>query len=146
MSPTLLGFPPVTSEDCAKLKVSLQQSPWTLVPHPQTQENGGCGAGKHEREGKEWRKNRGLTWGRGRGRLSGPGTGRGARRQGRLASAAGQSSFHIVLLSAPTTSSAMLKGHWLCSATSAGCLLSIKISSPIWAPISYPGGHGEASL
>lgn len=45
------------------------------------------------------------------------GLGEGARRQGRHASAAGRSSFHIVLLSAPITSSAMLKGHWPRSAT-----------------------------
>lgn len=43
--------------------------------------------------------------------------GEGAGRQGRRASAAGRSSFHIVLLSAPITSSAMLKGHWPRSAT-----------------------------
>lgn len=99
--------------------------------------------GEREEEGKEWREERGLTLGTEEkgGRLSGPGTGRGVRRQGRHASAAGRSSFHIVLLSAPTTSSAMLKGHWPCSATSAGCLLSIKTSSPIWAPISYPSGN-----
>lgn len=55
---------------------------------------------------------------RGRPRkLRGRGLGEGARRQGRHASAAGRSSFHIVLLSAPTTSSAMLKGHWPRSAT-----------------------------
>lgn len=70
----------------------------------------------------------------------GQGLGEGVRRQGRHASAAGRSSFHIVLLSAPTTSSAMLKGHWPCGATSAGCLLSMETSSPIWVPISYPGG------
>lgn len=74
----------------------------------------------------------------------GQGLGEGARRQGRHASAAGRSSFHIVLLSAPTTSSAMLKGHWPCGATSAGCLLSVETSSPIWAPISYPGGKGKS--
>lgn len=39
------------------------------------------------------------------------------RRQGRHAFAAGRSSFHIVLLSSPVTSSAMLKGHRPCSAT-----------------------------
>lgn len=106
---------------------------------------------KEERQKEEWRENR-LTLRmeeKGRGRRAGwagrPGP--GARRQGRHASAAGRSSFHIVLLSAPTTSSAMLKGHWLCSATSTGCLLgssaplSVETSSPIWVPICHPGGN-----
>lgn len=69
----------------------------------------------------------------------------GAREGGRRPSAAGRSSFHIVLLSAPVTSSAMLKGHRPRSATQ--CRLPPghhRPSSPAWAPLSHPGGNLQA--
>ena len=60
----------------------------------------------------------------------------GAWEEGRRPSAAGRSSFHIVLLSAPVTSSAMLKGHWPRSATQRRLPPGHRPSSPAWAPLS----------
>ena len=61
-------------------------------------------------------------------------------------SAAGRGSFHIVLLSAPVTSSAMLKGHWPRSAAQRRLPPRHRPSSPAWTPLSHLVGTQEASL